>query len=153
MSIIFVYIHNTDYVNSFGGHMSRQSFTEKQLQDLKDNPNVLEATSKRIVYTVDFKKKFIEEYRNGKGPREIFLDGGFDVDALGYKRIERASDRWRTAYNEGRLGEHEDYIKVHKRKARNKESLRDTIHRQAGEIQSLETELLELKAELSALRG
>ena len=133
--------------------MSRQDFTEKQLQDLQDNPNVLEATSKRIVYTVEFKKKFIEEYREGKGPREIFLEAGFDVDALGYKRIERASDRWRTAYNEGRFGEKIDYIKVHQRRARQRETMRDTIERQNNEIKNLENELSELKAELLALRG
>ena len=133
--------------------MSRQSFTEKQLQNLQDNPNVLEATSKRIVYTAEFKKKFVEEYRGGKGPREIFLEAGFDVDALGYKRIERASDRWRQAYNEGRLGEQGERVEVHRRRARKHETMRDTIARQQSEIENLESELTQLRAELTALRG
>ena len=133
--------------------MSRQDFTEDQLKKLQRNPNVLEATSKRIVYTAEFKKKFIDEYRNGKGPREIFIEAGFDVDALGYKRIERASDRWRQAYNEGRLGETEERVEVHRRRARQYETLRDTVLRQKSEIENLENELSELRAQLTALQG
>ena len=84
--------------------MAKNTFTTKQLEALRNNPYVVSATERRITYTTDFKKKFVEEYRLGKGPREIFKEAGFDVEALGYKRIERASDRWRTENNEGRFG-------------------------------------------------
>ena len=121
--------------------MATKDFTKEQLKKLQQNPNVLSATSKRIVYTTEFKKKFIEEYRNGLGPREIFIRAGFDVEALGYKRIERASDRWRMAYNQGMLGENEGFLPVHRDK--NKET----------KIDQLEKELAAIKQELKTLRG
>ena len=121
--------------------MATKDFTKEQLKKLQQNPNVLSATEKRIVYTTEFKKKFIEEYRNGLGPREIFIKAGFDVEALGYKRIERASDRWRMAYNQGMLGENEGFLPVHRDK--NKET----------KIDQLEKELAAIKQELKTLRG
>lgn len=85
--------------------MSKSVFTAEQLAALRNNPYVESATSRRITYTTEFKKRFIEEYRKGKRPGRIFSEAGFDVNTLGNKRIERASDRWRREYNEDRLGE------------------------------------------------
>ena len=133
--------------------MSKQDFTEKQLKELQANPNVISATEKRIVYTTEFKRKFIEEYRNGLGPREIFIRAGFDVDVLGYKRIERASDRWRQAYNQGLLGENEDFVTVHRERLKKSGSLAEKLREQDNEIARLESELAEIKRELIALRG
>lgn len=133
--------------------MSKQDFTVKQLKELQANPNVISATEKRIVYTTEFKRKFIEEYRNGLGPREIFIRAGFDVDVLGYKRIERASDRWRQAYNQGLLGENEDFVTVHRERLKKSGSLAEKLREQDNEIARLESELAEIKRELIALRG
>ncbi len=120
--------------------MSKNTFTTEQLEAIRNNPYVVGATERRITYTTDFKKKFVEEYRLGKGPREIFKEAGFDVDALGYKRIERASDRWRTENNEGRLGDKTDYVEVHRERRRYATSIADQIAQQAELIWQLQRE-------------
>ena len=129
--------------------MSTKLFTQKMVKELNNNPYVRSATTKRIEYTEEFKEHFVEQYRKGKGPREIFKEAGFDVTALGNKRIERASDRWRQANNEGRFGDQKDFVQVHSRKASHRETMRETIARQQGEISKLEDELTELRAKLN----
>lgn len=127
-------------------------FTEEQINALRNNEYVEAATSRRITYTLEFKKKFVEEYRQGKGPRQIFKDAGFDVDALGYKRIERASDRWRTDNNNGRLGDKIDYIEVHRERQRHKLTLREQLEQQESQIFQLQLENLELRRKLARLQ-
>ncbi|WP_408008194.1 hypothetical protein ACJROX_26540 [Pseudalkalibacillus sp. A8] len=36
-------------------------------------------------------------------PRQIFEENGFDVEVIGIVRVNRAANRWRTAYNESRV--------------------------------------------------
>ena len=129
--------------------MAKNIFTEAQLEQILSNPYVIAATERRITYTTDFKKKFIEEYRLGKGPREIFKDAGFDVDALGYKRIERASDRWRTENNEGKLGDQVDYVEVHRERRRHAINLKDQLSEQAELIWKLQMENNQLRERIA----
>ena len=75
--------------------MSKNHFTDEQVQKLKCNENVLNVSHKAITYTNEFKAIFIQEYTNGKSPTQIFIDHDFDIDALGAKRISTASSRWR----------------------------------------------------------
>ena len=127
--------------------MAKVLFSNDQIKDLMANPYVEFVSESRITYTDEFKKKFVEEYRLGKGPRQIFKDAGFDVVALGYKRIERAADRWRRANNNGELGENADFVEVHRERNRlYRESLEDKCSR-------LEQELSDLKSQLAALQG
>ncbi len=85
--------------------MSKKTFTDLEMLDLSKNKYVKNVTAKGITYTNEFKLQFIAEYENGKTSRAIFEDAGFDVDIIGIKRIESASLRWRTAYNDkGVLG-------------------------------------------------
>ncbi|MBQ0040957.1 MAG: hypothetical protein KBS56_02920 [Clostridiales bacterium] len=132
--------------------MARSIFTEDQVNALRSNQYVESVTSRRITYTLEFKKKFVEEYRLGKGPRQIFKDAGFDVDALGYKRIERASDRWRADNNNGRLGDKIDYIEVHRERQRHKLTLRQQLEQQEDQIFKLQLENLELRNKLARLQ-
>ena len=74
--------------------------SDRDISELSLNPYVERAYESRIIYTDNFKKKFIEEYVAGKGPKEIFEDAGFDVEMIGYKRIERAAARWKRKYIE-----------------------------------------------------
>ena len=128
--------------------MSKGTFSATQLAALECNPYVETVTSRRIVYTDEFKRRFVEEYRMGKGPRQIFKDAGFDVEALGYKRIERASDRFRTQNNEGRLGTKIDPVEVHKQRRRERVKMSDQLAQQAELIWQLQAENLELKRRL-----
>lgn len=80
--------------------MSKKHFTEKEIKKLSENPNVKSVSSKGITYSDEFKRIFIAENKNGKLPRQIFEENGFDVDVLGIVRINRAANRWRNNYNE-----------------------------------------------------
>ena len=131
--------------------MAKTTFTTEQLEALRSNPYVVSATPTRITYTTAFKKKFIEEYRMGLSPREIFKEAGFDVVALGYKRIERASDRWRTSNNEGRFSDTPDFIEVHKERRRYAGSITDKLSQQAELIWQLQNENNQLRERIALM--
>ena len=85
--------------------MSKKYFTEKEIEILSNNPYVKSVSSKGITYTDEFKRIFIAENENGKFPRQIFEENGFDIEVIGIVRVQRAASRWRTAYNKsGVLG-------------------------------------------------
>lgn len=87
--------------------MGRGNLTRQEIQLLIKNPFVLDVNSNRIVYSDEFKQRFMKEYLAGKGPTQIFKDAGFNPNILGSKRIERASARWRESYAAGSLGKYE----------------------------------------------
>lgn len=80
--------------------MSKKLFTDKEIEILSQNRYVKKVSSKGITYTDEFKRKFISENKNGKFPRRIFEECGFDIDILGVNRIESAGKRWRSAFVE-----------------------------------------------------
>ena len=85
--------------------MSKKLFSDKEVELLSRNKNVVKASNKSITYSFEFKKKFIEEYRAGKLPSLIFEEAGFNVGILGKKRIQTAGNRWRKAFKKnGELG-------------------------------------------------
>ena len=86
--------------------MGKGNFTPEEIQLLKGNPNVRSVAGRRITYTNAFKVHFVNEYRLGKSPTQIFREAGFDVKVLGNKRIERASANWKEAYRENKLSMH-----------------------------------------------
>ena len=133
--------------------MSVLLFTPEQVEQLNSNPYVVQATDRRIIYSDDFKKLFVKQYSAGLTPGEIFFNAGFDVKALGCKRIERAADRWRTMNNEGRLGDEIDYVEVHRERQSNRVSLREQLNQQRALIDQLENENLELRKQLLQLAG
>lgn len=85
--------------------MSKKIFTEKDIKILSENPYVKNVTPKGITYTNEFKRIFINENKNGKFPREIFEECGFDIDIIGIQRVHSSGKRWRAAYrSNGILG-------------------------------------------------
>ena len=116
--------------------MSVRLFSEEDLEQIKRNQYVLSATSKRITYTDGFKQFFIDKYQQGLTPREIFKLAGFNLDALGYKRIEKAADRWLTAGG----------ITLHRNEPSEKERLEIKIAKQQEEIDRLNSELQQMKS-------
>ena len=85
--------------------MSKKLFTEKEIKTLSKNKNILKVSSKSIVYALEFKEKFIEEYSKGKLSRIIFEENGFDIEIIGIKRVEQSAQRWKKSYEkEGLLG-------------------------------------------------
>lgn len=72
----------------------KRKFTDEQVISLNKNKYVAKATPEYVVYSNTFKNLFINERRNGKKVEEIFKACGFDVAALGKKRMEKCSERW-----------------------------------------------------------
>ena len=62
--------------------MSKKLFTEEEIIILKQNKYVKKVTSKGITYTDEFKRIFIDENGNGKLPRIIFEECGFNIDII-----------------------------------------------------------------------
>ena len=88
--------------------MGRGLLTAEEIDILRHNPNVAAVEHGRYVwYTLDFKKRFIKEYKSGKPPTRIFREAGLDPKILGTKRIEKAAARWKESDAAGSLGLHE----------------------------------------------
>lgn len=83
--------------------MNKETFTENEMKQLSINTYVKSVGPTIITYTDEFKRIFISEDENGKSPRQIFTDNGFDVELLGASRIRKAAYRWRKAYREAGL--------------------------------------------------
>ncbi|MFR1075544.1 MAG: IS3 family transposase [Romboutsia timonensis] len=81
--------------------MSKKLFTEEEIIILKQNKYIKKVSSKGITYTDEFKKIFINESINGKLPRIIFEECGFNIDIIGMQRIKSSASRWRTAFKNG----------------------------------------------------
>lgn len=75
--------------------MGKKYFTDEQLEALLKNPYVKSASSKAITYTEEFKAYYVSEYETGKPPSEILRNSGFDLGALGRRRIDNLSRRFR----------------------------------------------------------
>lgn len=85
--------------------MSKKLFTKEDMELLSKNKYIKNITSKGITYTDEFKRIFVSENSNGKLPRQIFEEYGFDTDILGKDRIHSSAKRWRNSYRkEGIVG-------------------------------------------------
>lgn len=83
--------------------MGRGKFSENDIYLLQNNPFVDDVNEVRIIYSDEFKTFFMQKYKRGEKPTEIFKKAGFDPKILGSKRIERAAARWRESYEAGFL--------------------------------------------------
>lgn len=120
--------------------MSKKQFTQKEIKNLSNNPYVKSVSSKGITYTDEFKRIFIAENKNGKSPRQIFEENGFDVEVLGTVRVNKAAYRWRTAYNESGVLGLQDMRKAHSGRPTEKLTLEEKNARLEAQIQLLRAE-------------
>ncbi|MDO5539545.1 MAG: hypothetical protein Q4F83_05665 [Eubacteriales bacterium] len=96
--------------------MGRGRLNKEEIRILGQNPYVVDVSEERVVYSDEFKRRFMKEYLEGKKPKQIFQDAGFDPAILGSKRIERAGARWRESFASGTLGDFQDaVVKCHER--------------------------------------
>jgi hypothetical protein len=79
-------------------NMTKNHLTLNQQNQLKKNPYVKAVSDKAITYTDEYKQLFIRENEAGKLPRQIFEQTGFDIEMIGMTRVQKAGNRWRTAY-------------------------------------------------------
>ena len=126
--------------------MSRLTFSEKDRKALSENSNVLRVSNKSITYSDDFKRHFIEEYFQGKLPRVILEEAGFDIDVVGRKRYEQSAHRWIKAYNkDGIVGLRDARCENSGRPKLKELSQDEIIKRQDAKIKLLEEQVELLK--------
>ena len=131
--------------------MSKKIFSEKEINELSKNKYVKKVSQKGITYTNEFKLHFIAEYEMGKIPRQIFQDAGFDIQIIGIKRIECASDRWRKAYKKKGVLGLDDKRALNSGRTLNRDlTLEEILAKKDAEIEYLKAELeLVKKLEIS----
>lgn len=122
--------------------MSRIKFTDESVLELAKNIYVKNISNKSITYTNEFKIHFIAEYNNGKTPRQIFDEAGFNIDIIGIKRIECASSRWRKSYEkDGVLGLDDSRFNNSGRPRVRELTIEEILSKKDAEIEYLKAEL------------
>lgn len=85
--------------------MSNRIFTEMEMKQLENNPNVLRVSDRTISYQPSFKQIAIQEYQKGKFPSQIFEEHGFDINLIGKDQPKRSLQRWRKSFEKyGKVG-------------------------------------------------
>ncbi|PGM50243.1 IS3 family transposase, partial [Bacillus sp. AFS053548] len=134
--------------------MSKKLFSNKEIKILNENPNAKAVSSKSITYSDEFKRIFVAENKNGKLPRQIFEENGFDVEIIGITRINRAANRWRTSYNDSGVLGLRDTRKGNSGRPTNKElTLEEKNAKLEAQIQLLKAENELLKKPRHAGKG
>lgn len=83
--------------------MSKIIFGQTEIDELRKNINVQKVSEKSITYSDEFKRKFIEEYINGKSAKIIFEEADLKIDMIGTKRCQQTTHRWMKTYNKDGL--------------------------------------------------
>lgn len=78
--------------------MSKIIFNEHQRRILEANPNVKSVSDRSIQYNPEFKLLAVKENQGGKGPSQIFIENGFDLEMIGTKKAKESLSRWRRTY-------------------------------------------------------
>ena len=79
----------------------RTTYSNEEVAQLRQNPNVFSCTERSINYTYEFKKRALELYAEGIYAREIWKRAGFDTS------------KWRKDYCKGTLSDWKDIVKKH----------------------------------------
>lgn len=121
--------------------MSKKLFTKEEIDILSKNKYVKNVSSKGITYSDEFKKLFIIENQNGKFPRQIFEECGFDINILGITRIESSGKRWRSAFRRNGVSQLQDTRKFNTGRPSEKHlSLEEKYEKLQAKVKLLEAE-------------
>jgi transposase len=86
-------------------YMNKKAFTEEEIKELMDNPNIIKVTPNAITYLPEFKVKAVLSYIGGTSPSEIFRENGISLDLLGTDIPRKRLFQWKKIYDEqGELG-------------------------------------------------
>lgn len=91
--------------NSNSRRKRGESFTEMQILQLRENPNVQSITKKTITYKGEFRLAAVKAYQQGSTPMEIFIKAGFDPTVIHRRTPVECMKRWRGIYAQyGEIG-------------------------------------------------
>lgn len=148
MSILQKPVYN--YFNDVsGGHkVSKIIFNEIQMKLLEQNPNVQHVSDRSISYKQEFKVEAINENLKGKGPAQIFIEHGFDLEVIGTDKPGQCLNRWRKTYEQ--FGEDGFFTERRGKGAAGRpsskpRSVEDNLKKAEARIKYLEAELEFLK--------
>ena len=82
-------------------YMGVNYFSKEQVKELSENPFVLKVSEKAITYTEEFREQFYIMYIGGMSPTNIMREMGFDVIALGERRIANIVQRVKNMAEKG----------------------------------------------------
>jgi len=89
--------------------MSKKIFTQEQIKELLQNPNVANCSEKSILYHKNFKVSAIEKYHQGMPPSWIFKEAGLSLAVIGRSAPKWCVSRWlKTFRKKGKAGLRED---------------------------------------------
>lgn len=126
--------------------MNQTPLTDEQIQILRENPYVYTASAWSVSFTKEFKETFHEARSQGKRPREIFTEYGFDLSILGEYRIKNIAYRIQQEYRKyGRFHE------GHPQKKRNPASPYATLT-DKEKLDKMQEELEFLREEMDFLK-
>ena len=121
--------------------MSKKIFTEAEIDILSKNKYIKKVSNKGITYTDEFKRLFIIENQNGKFPRQIFEECGFDINILGMHRIHSSGKRWRSSFRRNGITELKDTRKFNTgRHAKKDLSLEEKFKKLQAKVNFLQAE-------------
>lgn len=70
--------------------MTKQTFTQEEMDIIRQNPYVVSVSSTKISYSLEFKKFAMKHSKEGMKSTEIFQKAGFDTEMLGKSRMYAA---------------------------------------------------------------
>jgi len=80
--------------------MSKRIFSEEQIKELLQNPNVANCSEKSITFKRDFKILAVKKHQEGTPASLIFKQSGFNIDTIGRKTSKWALERWRKTFRD-----------------------------------------------------
>jgi len=75
--------------------MKKKPFTDQEREKLNNNPYVKSVGKVSVFYTQEFKEKAVFEHSKGKTAKQIFIEAGIDVEAIGHDRPKDCLGEWR----------------------------------------------------------
>lgn len=80
----------------------RETFTQEELNAIRNNPYVKDATAKAIHFTIAFKEEFWRLYNEEcLSPKRIMRQLGFDIGVIGESRVRGIAQNVRKQANNG----------------------------------------------------
>ncbi|MFE6137935.1 HTH domain-containing protein [Bacillus sp. NPDC057893] len=127
--------------------MNKLIFNEIQMKQLEKNENVVKVSECSITYCADFKIKAGKENQSGKGPNQIFLESGFNLEIIGKKTNQRLKS-WRKTYEQ--FGEEGFYTERRGKGSTGRPSTK--MLSSDDELKKAEARIVFLEAELAFLK-